>query len=706
LLFVASATVPSHATIFGSLDKTDLKCRDALVKSYGKAIATGDKVSVACHKDRNAGKIDSAIDCNALDGLNADAKGKFAKVQSNIAAAALKKCATASAHARIDLVSCPEPCLSSTGVSNPMADYAEVGECLGCLAREVVEERNNAIFPNPAVPLGAAEQSCHQALTKGYGKYLSTALKDRAKCQKLADKAGDHDIATCAASDDKGKIQKALIKASDAVSSACTGADLTQVASCSNVSVGELNACLTAETDSAAAEAFAAPYLQPEDGTVCPTSATIITRSGYSPEGEATVTRIDTGWNGLGHGQDVVHGYAIAVGLACPSPTVPCGVCDITGVVDVNSQFDQLARCKDDPSISCTQPFAVDPACAGTVSGECSFYLGPPQAVSASNTPVCTLNRLQRDITGTMDPDTGDAEVDINLRAKVHLGIQQTQPCPICIGDLKAQDGVSDGVCFGGLGNGNACDVHAVDATFAAPPNGLSMDCVPSPGQNVSGAGLSLSPSLSTGPVSLPFGTPCDSPLQELACACAVCSGASTLPCNSNAECDLGECVGSVCANNAEYSCSTNADCNKGACASSGAGDSRYPNGCSDLTCTPIGDGLGECQAGDTSDVTSFCDGQLRANGQPYLTCAVNSDCSSLDPVCNDGDCGACTVTTVRTCFVDPIALNGVADPIEPIGVSAFCIPPTSNVSVNAATKLPGAGRAIVQLELLRNFAE
>jgi len=763
LAFALAAGSPAVASHNGVLDKNDQKCRTAIAKAFSRAISTGDKVSTGCHKDRNkGGKVAPGVDCNVLDVAEADSKEKFAKAQAKLVSTAEKKCAKAGPGARHELVSCPEPCSSTPGdggapITNPMAGYTEVGRCLACMARGIVESRAAVILGSPAAPLAdSAEQKCHQAIGKGYGKHLATLFKERTKCQKDADKALEHDITACSTADPKQKISKALTKASDAIDASCAGVDLLAMDSCSIVSIGDLQTCLADENNTVGDAAFPQHYQLPEDGTVCPTSLTLVTKSGFSPQGESSATRIDTGWNGLGHGQDLVHGYKVSVGLDCPSATSPCGSCTITGVMDAGAQFASFSRCVDDSTIACSAPFTADPACAGTSSGQCGFYLGAPQPASASNAPACAMNRMLGDISGTVDPDSGASNIVNRIGSKVHLGIQQTQPCPLCVGDTKAQDGLAGGTCLGGENNGDPCDVQATDATFAVPPDGVSLDCPPKPGQNVTGAGLKLTADLTTGTDTLAFGTPCDFPLWNppaiaLQCACAVCSGDPTRPCDTNAcsgdlgrvclstgDCQLGACTGSMCDNDPSVSCATNgdcdfgtcsvtdcdlgacvdgtctgdsfqvcatnADCDKGSCSTPGAGETRVPNGCSDLNCTPIGGGLGECLAGAPVDSDEFCDGQLRANGEPFLTCSSNGDCGALDSICDGGDCGDCEISKVKSCFVDPIDPAGTADQNNPVGAGALCVPPTSSTALNGATKLPGPARVVAEFESLRNF--
>jgi hypothetical protein len=183
-----------------------------------------------------------------------------------------------------------------------------------------------------------------------------------------------------------------------------------------------------------------------------------------------------------------------------------------------------------------------------------------------------------------------------------------------------------------------------------------------------------------------------------------MCSGETTRSCNGNADCNLGTCSAGTCTGDPNENCVTNADCDLGGCTSIGSGAQRQPNDCSDLTCTSIGDGLGECQAAGVGDSAMYCDGQLRANGEPFLTCNNNSDCSVIDGICDGGDCGDCTISKVKGCFVDPLQVSGTPDIDDPVVVTTFCTVPTSSVAVNAALKPPGPARGVIQFETLRNF--
>ncbi len=675
-VFVAAVLGASSAP--AAYDSAELKCRSSVAKSFTKAVASGQKTISVCHKGRGSGKVGAPIDCNLLDNLNADDKGKFAKASAKLTASVQKSCIDSGIDSDVltEYTSCPEPCATELALPNPLGTYTQLSSCLACLARDISENFGLDTQGLPAgVPLAGADQACHSAIGKGYGKLLKTILKDRTKCQNSEEKDGAEHLSetACLTSDPKGKIALLLGKAEDGIDTSCAGATLANLDSCTALSVTDLKTCLGTETDSSGDDGVQYSYVMA--ATICPVAITTRTVAGAPMIGPPFgATRLESGWNGIGHGQDIVHGYATSVAVTCPNSSPPCGDCTIDGIDPAGTQTTAFTRCKQDATIPCSNPFGIDGVCPGTQ--ECSYYLGPPGPLSASNTPTCGLFRLENDITGTLDPDSGEGEQNVVLRAVIHTGIALNKPCPICVDDTTAQDGIQDGVCDGGTRDGLGCDVQGFDATFA-PGEGVSLDCTPAALQNITGQGLLLDLSLASGSSSLPFALACDFPLNAFACACAVCTGDASQACNSDAEC---------------------AATLTGTCTSSGGGTPRQPNACSDLTCTDVGGGVGECDAGP--DVMA-CDGALRANGDSFVLCSDDSEC---EVGAIGFDAGACTQVLPRACFLDPITSVGAPDPDQTVLVSTFCVPPTSSSGVNAATGLPGPSRTEVELGIERQY--
>jgi hypothetical protein len=676
LCLAASISTPAVA----AYDSDELTCRKVTSKSWSKAIKIGQKVIGKCHKLRNLGKISDLVDCNTLDMANADDKGKFAKLKGKLEATVDKHCRDSGIDGDVlsQYISCPEPCSTDLGLNNPLADYDDLSACMGCVAQEIAQDFGVATQGSPAAPLASKDdQKCHQLLGKGYGKYLFTLLKERSGCQNDAENAGGVETlgeSGCLSYDGKTKIDGARVKAEGLLDKACPAATLANVDSCTATSLGDLKTCLDAITMADGNDAVSDAYEL--EATVCPTSFTARTVAGTPVSGGPSgPTNLEAGWNGLGHGQDIIHDFATSIGVNCAASSTPCGSCPLTGIVDAGEQYQSFTRCKEDTSIECDTPFSTDPDCPGLQ--ECEYFFGPPLPLSASNTPICAFLRVGTDVTGNVNIETGDIDENVDVRAVLYNGLSLSKPCPICVGDTTPKDGVKDGTCEGGFSDGQACDVQGFSATFANG-EGTSLDCRLNSLPISGGDGLALELDLTTASASLPFNLACDFPNQLENCACAVCSGDNTLACNSDAECmtaGAGTCT-----------------------AIGGSGASREPNSCADGICTDQGGGNGLCLAGPS---VKACDGITRANGEGFILCNVDSECETGTIGI---EAGACTLTQSRNCFLDPIEATGTPDPDNPVVVSTYCVPPTTSGAANAATGLPGPSRAKIELQIQRNY--
>ena len=411
-----------------------------------------------------------------------------------------------------------------------------------------------------------------------------------------------------------------------------------------------------------------------------------------------TETDLSTGWTGLGHDTDVNDGVIAAANLLCPGPADPtCGNCLITGLSPVPGN----CRCNNDPRIICDEPFVADADdCGGNT---CDCYFGPPLPLSAATIAACVVNRFADDISGTANIDAGAGTVTANLRSVVYTGQDNFTPCPFCVGDTVAADGIRNGTCMFGVSAGLSCDTDAANDSFPAPGGeGHSLDCLPDGGKNVSGAGLRIGLRQTTGVQSLNSDLLCGFPDPPLfitqACQCGICSDdlSSSTACSTNAEC---------------ATCTTNADCQPGnpprvvsfgsLCDASGhcscdrrANFDPSPNQCANASeCIPSGNGDGKGICTDGPD-DPFCDGIVRANGEGIIQCLTDFDCG-VGAIGRDA--GNCTLMKTRRCFQPTITSVGMADPNAPVGGTVFCIPPTGNGGINGAAGLPGPGRVLTQ---------
>jgi hypothetical protein len=382
--------------------------------------------------------------------------------------------------------------------------------------------------------------------------------------------------------------------------------------------------------------------------------------------------------------------------LLCDGPFAggpePCGECKVIGLDPATGD----CRCANDNRVMCDEPFKSDADdCGGDT---CNCYFGAPLPLSSGNTPACVVNRFADDVIGTANVDIGAGQITANLRSIVYLGINVLAPCAVCGGTCTAPvskvgtacatdvncesafnlgdgvcgnfdptpaDGNRQGTCWGGEDQGLSCDIGSYNTSFPAPAGGGaggSLDCFPAPGLNVSGTGLRISLEQTTGVTALPAAdVDCGFNIAPEECACGVCSLDASVTCTSN-----GDCTG------------------VGVCGKVGDGNPRQ-NSCADGVCTDVGGGQGECLA---SPPVMFCDGVTRGNGEGFVQCNSNADCTPLGSFV-----GSCTLSTPRRCFPDPISATGVQDPNKPVAVATFCIAATGNVGINAVAGLPGPGR-------------
>jgi hypothetical protein len=89
-----------------------------------------------------------------------------------------------------------------------------------------------------------------------------------------------------------------------------------------------------------------------------------------------------------------------------------------------------------------------------------------------------------------------------------------------------------------------------------------------------------------------------------------------------------------------------------------------------------------------------FCDQVLRPDGTGLVSCGTNADCA---PEILGFDAGDCSLTTRRSCFLDPIVTQGLASPVVPLAGGTFCSAATSSPSVNSVAGFPGPGRLTLQ---------
>ena len=668
-LLAAVALVFSAAPADAGWSKGEAKCRGTISKGLGKYVSTAQKAIGGCHKGRDKGKISASKNCNVIG--DADTKNKVpkaaAKLRSSVGGAKTKcaeKDGTPFANVLANFERCPSPAHTADdgGATDGIDTFSELSDCFIALANAQVEQSARDILGLPDIASGLSKDQlkCHGTLPKAYMKYVDTVAKERGKAQAGRDKAGSSAVWDQANYDGKGKIAKAMAKLNSSIDKGCTGkvplgkADLDALGSCGDTPV-QLKSCVGSISDKQARGLVALQY---EMTPKCAARVQIRSLSGVGEQ--LTNTRLDTGWTGIGHKVDVIDGFiGEASFTGCDADCRNCGL----AVAPVKTNPWANCRCTNDYGVRCDTLNGVDTDDCGA-GGHCNCHFGPPLPLSAGGAPVCVVTSILEDLEGIVDQGEATSSVRIQMASLVRLGIRQSQPCPVCEGDTTANDGILGGTCNGGLRDGLSCDENANHPTFGP----VSYECPPG-GANISGTGLKIDFTMTGGEVSMPFGTNCDQPFAGSQCACAVCTGDTSVACNSDAECaEVG-----------------------GTCSSNGGGANRWPNACADGVCT---DGL--CAAGP---VDRFCDGALRANGNGYLACGNDADCDALATECPNGDCGACTMANNRSCFNDPITVTGDTSQNGGDVVTAFCVPPSASAAVNSASGTPGPSRIKVSME-------
>lgn len=390
-----------------------------------------------------------------------------------------------------------------------------------------------------------------------------------------------------------------------------------------------------------AGESFPIPTPTP-GGNACPVALEVEANAGSSKV-------LDVGWTGLGHNSTVVSDATLTLTLDCNPTSRPCGVCQLGGpIANLNADDGSMnsQRCSGDSSKKCTTGGSE---CAGL--GDCVFFFGAPQPLSAGGVSSCIVNRVNGAVSGTTNTETGVFALTLNLTSRVALG-PTDEPCPTCEGDGATNDGTAGGTCNGGARNGQACDVNGVSPI---PSFGkTSLDCPPQ--SFVSALSIPLVGSSGTETKSLDGSSP--------ACTGAIgkkcfCPAAGTQPTQPNA------CL-----------------------------DSTLEDGDQSL-CVPVSGGSNQGQCPATAD--TVC-----SPTETFRGCLNNNDCTVSGDTC---------IAVNRPCYLDngvvggSVTAIGMADPpqagvSDPTFAALYCIPPVAQASINAATGIPGLGRIEVPLRI------
>jgi len=651
-VFAASVGMANAAAV----DSVNAKCRATNAKSVGKLASTIAKAFDGCVKA--AAKAGSGS-CATTAG--ADTKGKVPGTKQKLLDGITKACDDTAA-----AVALGEHQLCGTPVGGAaITSFGQVGPCLNDLVDNNVARLKVALLaPDYAGALAdKVANKCIGAIGKNATKYLSTIMKEQSKAVNGSDKlGGDSNYAN--PGDPSGKIGAALGKLDAGIHKACdplTPAQWAIVRTCDDDVNGAID-CISKKVQAIAEGLNASAYDQPGS---CASGVKVQIHQDAAGGADLGPTELDVGFTGFGHNAGLIDDFVGAVNIDCGAATGnDCTSCNVTLSCDEGN-----CRCSNNIHTVCDTPLAAGGVCG---AGTCRVFFGPPLPLSASGTPTCVVNEITAELVGTANLATGESDTSVANRALVYGGISQSRPCPTCVG----------GTCQGGANAGQACTIDGRSETFGD----TSYDCAPTALANISGSGLKINLDLTDGTVNMPFALPCDPPLGILDCACSTCTGDNTLGCNSDAECAAAAA---------------------GTCRTDGlhGGALRVPNGCN-TACIPVPGNPTEGVCDGDGPVDNYCAGLVKANGGGVITCSNNGDCDALDPECQGGDCGDCTISEPRKCFLDPIVANGSPGTEGAVLVSDFCSAPTSSGSVNSAAGTPGPSRLSLDFEFFGKCAD
>ena len=373
----------------------------------------------------------------------------------------------------------------------------------------------------------------------------------------------------------------------------------------------------------------------------------------------------------------------------------PCTpTCDGTGECEFIAK-PEPRRCTDSMHVVC----ATNADCPS--NEECQLFFASPTPVFHP-APICTISYIVDPEPGTINMDTGHADIVSTLRFRVWLGAEIIG-CPIC-GTLEEDLQLGDtATCTAGLREGQPCTVHGKYPGIAT----TSWDCPPNPSTNITGSGILIPLDSTTGTIekiaTLPCGGFFDPSFPDAStgkrgfcndgladCAtnadCMRCEDDLALPCTSNADCG-GTCLAApdqpiacgnychcgTCSPDNVQPCASDAECGAGnVCETSRTGRVQTePNGCSDSICGAV-EPEQCCQDATDPRCLSATTPQKVCSENLEFECPSEETCSQF----GYGQCNA--VTQGFRCFENRFSVTGEASVgtgpgIEPTLVVASC---------------------------------
>jgi hypothetical protein len=729
-MFVAlSVTMVLFATPTRAQD-ADFKCRQTIANEFAKYVKAVTQVVQKC----NEAQVKAGTGQNAPGGdiPGCDTAGKiapaFTKMKDKITQNCDGKGITPGD------VGWPGTCPNFEGgtCTNAITNGTGIATCLDCVAKAAITQAMDLYYLSLANPAGDAHLiKCQKTIGKEAAKFLVAKEKILTQCSKAVDK-GKGTLPCPVPGDTKAglKIAKAEAKKVSSICKACdtdsvdgiscTGQTFSPAqigfsttcppvtvpnggpaCSASITTLNDLVKCVDCVTEfkvdcfdaasrpdqqSYPSECANAPML----GT-CPTELTFTATP-------ASLGRLDFGWSGELHDTTLPSDMRWTVAASCPGTQPDCGICTYSGPITNASGF-QSKRCTGNTRTICA---TTSPDCT-VAGGSCAFYLGTPWPVSGGGVAVCMTNHFNGSVSGTFNEVTGDTAGVAGLTERVYSAPTAAQPCPKCVGDGTANDGVRGGTCDSGQNATQTCDVNGTSPNvhFGA----TSLDCPPLNSGQIATLAIDFTNTSGTTSRTLSPASPnCRAAgFTGLKCFCDTCNNAAASPCASNADCaavGASICGGKRCISGANNGapCAANSECPGGSC--NRLGQPTTPNACSDANCDTLQGGNDyECSAGPFEQ---FCEPTATFQG-----CVVDGDCAAYPG-------NLCTGGKNRECYPDNgiigNSVNATGMPFAPVGhqgdgalAAEFCLTPTTSGSVNVVAGIPGLGRLELPVHVVDN---
>ncbi len=280
----------------------DVLCRKTLYEGVRQVMVNVARVETQCHRAR-VRNLATGTDCSTLSNVP---NAELADLPSNktLVKRARSMCADASPPASLGFVTCPAPCDTL-----PIADYANVGACLACLAADRAGAIVETLYGTPPIPQSFDEVSCQNVIAGELRYYLSRRHRQQKLCQQQHDLGAIAASVDCRTADLTGAVAKQLARADKRLAKRCPDEVVGPLDSCGDDVAAE-QACFAGAIDANVDELFDVVY-QPSL-VVTPTATatpepTLTADATATPEPTATVTADPT---------------ATGTDTATPTPTV------------------------------------------------------------------------------------------------------------------------------------------------------------------------------------------------------------------------------------------------------------------------------------------------------------------------------------------------------------------------------------------------